>query len=126
MAFKSLAFRPIKKGTLKEKKKDLVYGYIMLEHQQQELRELLEPHGQDWNKTQGIALKSEINTIQKQKVNVHGKSKFSPLFISYPNYISLLLPSWPYCDDNNWMCSPEWPVKAFALFPVLHVELDWF
>jgi len=46
MAFKSLAFRPIKKGTLKEKK-DSVYGYIMLEHQQQELPELLEPHGQD-------------------------------------------------------------------------------
>lgn len=62
MAFKSLAFRPIKKGTLK-KKKDSVHGYVILKHQKQYLPELLEPYGQDWNKIQGIALKSEINTI---------------------------------------------------------------
>lgn len=62
--------------------------------------------------------------MQNQKVNVHGKSKFSSLLISHLNYISLLLLGWLYCDSNSWMCGPDWPVKAFALFLVLHVELD--
>lgn len=37
----------------------------MLEHQQQELWEQLEPHGQGWNKKQRITLKSEIDGVWK-------------------------------------------------------------
>lgn len=103
-----------------KRKKDLVYGYIMLEL---ELQELLEPRGQDWNKTQGAALKSEINILWK-KVSAHRKSKFSASLMSYPSYISLLLPRWPLCDDSSWMPNPDGPVKAFT--SVLHAELDCF
>lgn len=37
--------------------------------------------------------------------------------------MSLLLLSWPCCDDSKEMCGPEWPVKACALFPPHRVWL---